>query len=41
MLNLDAAGIARPATGPWDIGAYQYAAIPSVSGFLLSGGVMK
>jgi hypothetical protein len=39
-LNSDYAGLARPTTGAWDIGAYQYAASASTSSFfsgVLSG----
>ena len=36
-LDSDRAGVARPSTGAWDIGAYQYAAAPAAAGVYFSG----
>lgn len=32
-LNVDRSGVARPSSGPWDVGAYQFASAPSISSF--------
>lgn len=39
-LNVDAAGVARPASGPWDIGAFQFGSTPDTTPPAAPTGVM-